>query len=141
MIRLNVLLKLATVASAVLLMAGFVSYRAGAFGWLSDSGTRSVDAEGIPSSEGNLAEDPSTDSAAQGERTIMSGSKSIKLSGGNPSVSLGEYKPKTEPPLPNPADVQPPATPEPPPPKATERERTLLPGSKSAPVANPKTKP
>jgi hypothetical protein len=141
----NALLKLAAIASSVLLMAGFVSYRAGAFGWLSDTSTRSVDAEGDPTLERNPVDDPSSDSATQAERTIMSSSKSIMLAPSAPTsttVTLGANEYKIELPSPNPAEAQPPAPPDPPPPKATERERTLLPGSKAPiPVVGRKPKP
>jgi hypothetical protein len=89
--RSILLLKLAAVASSVLLLAAFVSYRAGAFSRLMESPASPV-------------------------RTMM------------PSTKLHTIKlaPSAETPA-----AQPPAPPQELPSKATERTRTLLPGSKS----------
>jgi hypothetical protein len=144
------LLKQATIASSVLLVAGFVCYRAGAFSWLSDPRARSVDSGTDSTREKNVAADPNSDSGTvpqayvqptEGDRTLIGSSKSLVISPGPFPVTSGSKDPKVEPPLPAPAEAQRPAPPEPPPPKATERDRTLLPGPKSAPVANPRPKP
>jgi hypothetical protein len=126
-------LKVAVVVSSVLLGLGFISYRSGAFNGLWKS-TTPADLSGarIPEKSGTEDETSNSETAAsegwpskatESERTIMSGSKSIKLSTSDYTVGIDSYKPPTE--------ARPPATPEPPPPKATERERTLLPGSKA----------
>jgi len=84
----NSLLKVAAVASSVLLLSGFVCYRAGAFGWLVAnttimSGSKStfnvVDAA-LPATPGDQA--PATvqqppAGATQSVRVIMSGTKSM----------------------------------------------------------------
>ena len=80
----NALFKLAAVASSLVLVAGLVTYRAGAFDWLAESGTKPVDTGSSPISESNSAASPSTTTIKIDENTpkinIMSGSKaSIRL--------------------------------------------------------------
>jgi hypothetical protein len=107
------ILKLAVIASSVLLAAGFISYRAGAFGWLTpatvqpvDSGTEapSGTVEPLPTvMSGSKASFPSAIPPASTLPTlerrpvIMSGSKSLA-----PLVPPSSGKPNT----PAPADSQ-----------------------------------
>jgi len=71
----NSLLKLAAVASSVLLVGGCVAYRAGAFNWL--TGTSSQSGEVLP--EPGTSEQPTPDTK-QPMPTIMGGTKSAEPS-------------------------------------------------------------
>jgi hypothetical protein len=110
----NVLLKLAAVASSVVLVGGFVSYRAGALNWLmaSEVPPAQVD-ENSPADQPPSAESPLATPA------IMSGSKSgIYIVPAAPAAKDGPTAPS-------------PAAPP-----------TIMPGSKSvAPLIPPKSPP
>ncbi len=86
----NSLLKVATVVSSVLLVGGFVSYRAGAFDWLTGTGARPANSESSPALDPSLLSGSKSDlifrepansqqppPAAQPAPAIMSGSKSL----------------------------------------------------------------
>lgn len=88
----NVILKLAVIASSVVLIAGFVAYRAGAFNWSKPASTQPVDPAAKDS--GSWLEIP----------TVMSGSKStftpstmppiekVRPSTDSPSAIMGSSK-------------------------------------------------
>jgi hypothetical protein len=69
--RPNPILKLAAVVSSVLLVAGFVSYRAGAFDWVGKADSPAVESEPNPA-------DGASQSPAEGapSEAFISGSKS-----------------------------------------------------------------
>jgi hypothetical protein len=80
--RPHAALKLAAVASSVVLVAGFVSYRAGAFEWLSKPDVQSTGDPGetiLPSSKVSQIAQPKDVPAGQTgtDPAMMSGSKSI----------------------------------------------------------------
>jgi hypothetical protein len=110
------LLKMATVASSVLLLGAFVSYRAGAFNRLVETSAPPADSGTRPSAEEKLS-----DGAPQPDPTIMSSSKSMIIH---------------VPPSFNTRVAKPPDTAQQSPPKTTERERTLMPGSKAPIIAS-----
>jgi hypothetical protein len=66
----NALIKVATVVSSVLLLSGFVSYRAGAFNWLMGNSAPLADSGSSPT----LQQPPAT---AEQAPTLMPGSKSM----------------------------------------------------------------
>jgi hypothetical protein len=82
----NALVKLATVASSVLLLAAFVSYRAGPLSWIGDAGARSADS--TTSVPATAVQPPSM--ATEQDRTIMSSSKSMFL-GGKPIIETVKW--------------------------------------------------
>jgi hypothetical protein len=93
----NSLVKAATVISSVLLLSGFVGYRAGAFNWLMGS-PPPADTSNPALSPGALKPPPSA--AAQTAPTLMPGSKSM--------VGVGEGITGLVPASPAPAPSQPP---------------------------------
>ena len=105
----NAVVKLAIVANSILLLAAFVSYRAGAFSGLIQS-SANPDAVTNPHIVKN-----GQDGSEKPERGLMRSSKSGV-------ISL---------PMPETLDTQPPATPDRLPPKTMERKRTFLPGPKA----------
>jgi len=110
----NTLLKLAVVASSVLLVAGFVSYRAGAFNWLMRPSLRSADSEsGFDSSksgkvfrQSSPAQQPSPGTTPP-ESTIMSGSKS-PINMIQYSIPVPSFTPDAQPPAPSQSSLPPP---------------------------------
>jgi hypothetical protein len=152
----NAFLKAAVLLSSVLLLSAFVSYRAGAFDrFLNNTGPPSdfggdplpqenlsgdSTSEGIPGSVTNAEPPPS--SRTDGDRTIMSSSKSIILPDGKGIVTAtndgkGSVTFTVTDVAPNTAQAQPPAPPAPPAATATERQRSILPGSKSGTIVPP----
>ncbi len=114
--RPNTFVRVAAVASSVLLVGGLLCYRAGAFGWTTTPvtpTTKPVPADTPPTGI------PSTLTPAEYDRVLMSGSKTIAIS---PIV---------------PAPSQAPAQ--------TPTQRTIMPGSKSSfspmfpPISQPPT--
>jgi hypothetical protein len=145
--RAPFLLRIAAIVSSVLLAAGFVAYRAGAFGWFNnssaepaDAGSKPAGAKGQPpaadplfyGSKSGIISDPAlvTDGPLANKQTpapIMSGTKSFApaiIIGGPPT---NEGKP--------PAQAQAPPTP------AKQPTPTIMFGPKSAPVFVPEPKP
>jgi hypothetical protein len=124
----NAFLKAAVLLSSVLLLSAFVCYRAGAFDRFLKNSAPPADAAGDALPQENLSDD-STSEGTDGDRTIISSSKSIII---RDSTRIhARFAPNT-------AQAQPPAPPAPPAPKATERgEWIILPGSKSQPIFLP----
>jgi hypothetical protein len=107
--------KLATVASSVLLVGGFVSYRAGAINWVTEPGTEPADSRCNPAGDENLSDDsksgpkipkrtaskkPSNDQK-QKSPTIMVGSKSFSLTEAPFPPSASNQPPVPSSPLPS----------------------------------------
>jgi hypothetical protein len=132
----NVFLKAAVLLSSVLLLSAFVCYRAGAFDRFLKNSASPVDSGGDGLSRENLSDDftsvpgsatgaePPASNQMDGDRAIMSSSKSIIVRGTDRIHT--RVSPKF---APNTAQAEPPAPPVEPVPKATER--TILPGPKS----------
>src|SRR5262249_50219429 len=114
----NALLKLAVVASSVLLLSGFVSYRAGAFNWLLQTSTPQAHSGSSPSVEPTPSQ-PRAPASAEPAPIMMSSSKSALVV---PPSTTG---------------VRPPATSKQPASDATAPRPAILPGSKSAPIFVP----
>jgi hypothetical protein len=110
----NLVLKLAVVGSSLLLGGCFVSYRTGAFNWLTKPGAGSADTENPATPE----QSPS-DGTSQADPTLMSGSKSLM-----PARTISGLTPADRPP--DTAKQVPPA-----------RAPTLMPGPKSDAVFVP----
>lgn len=113
--QLHPLLKLATVASSIILVSGFVSYRAGAFNWLVEASAAPADPE--PNVNDILVSVPEESS---GSLLFMVGSKS--------DAGLIRLPPQQKSPA---------TQPQPPSPASTPSKPTLLPGSKSAKIVLP----
>jgi hypothetical protein len=88
----HLFVKIAVVISSVLLLAGCVAYRAGAFDWLTGSGPPRADSETKRTGDEKPPE-TTTPTATETPLTIMSSSKSIVLSG-----PTGPSTPATQPP-------------------------------------------
>lgn len=109
------LLKIAAVASSVLLVGGFVSYRAGAINWL-------VETNPAPANSDSQSDDilVSVPEGSSGSLRFMVGSKS--------DAGLIRLPPQSQTPA---------AQPQPPSAETTPSKPTLLPGSKSAAIVVP----
>ncbi len=83
--RPNLLIKVATITSSVLLVAGFVSYRAGAFNWLTGNEAAPAAPGFLGGSKSKVLIEPTSQTPAQGQTpaspspAFMSSSKSIIL--------------------------------------------------------------
>jgi hypothetical protein len=100
----NSLLKLATVVSSVLLLSGFVCYRAGAFHWLIGASARPADSVSSPT----VGQSPAAPGEAAG--TIMPGSKSMVISDFSSfAVPVPSSGPEAQPAVPSQQPVAPPA--------------------------------
>jgi hypothetical protein len=111
--QLHMLAKVAVVASSLLLVGGFVSYRAGAFNALIGPSTQPAE----PAGPQQLL--PAT---TQTVPTMMSSSKSMTLGNNVYDVQIGPYSPPNTPP-PAPSQQAPPAT--------TKAAPTIMYGSKA----------
>jgi hypothetical protein len=117
----NPLLKAAVIASSVLLVAGLIAYRAGAFDWFLATGPTTMGGSKVRQVIDVPAEaDPSSPDAAGPTPIIMSGSKSIP--------GLVPATPNA----PSPAET---------PPATQKQSPTIMPGSKSSEVITPVTPP
>ena len=76
----SLLLKLAAVASAIVLLSGFVSYQAGAFNWLSRPTVPPPDPLTVAPEEPSPASPESTTLPAELPPTLLPGSKTIVIS-------------------------------------------------------------
>jgi hypothetical protein len=124
----NAFLKAAVLLSSVLLLSAFVCYRAGAFDRFLKNSAPPTDSAVDALPQENLSDDSTTE-GTDADRTMMSSSKSIIVKGTDRIHTRV---------VPNTAQAQPPASPAPPAPKATER--SMLPGPKSfGPIIVPPT--